>query len=153
MTKYFLEISWDSSFSWSQYTAPAVCSVEEIKKQLADTRKEYIANGHSKRKPRFRINLIEPERPLPELVFVDSWLEGLSQGYNSLLSWLNDNYVGRSVYFTNNTEDTITIDEVQLSSALIIEEDKIDVMVIMRGSGKVKGVQLHKLKELKFKNE
>jgi hypothetical protein len=93
--QYFLEHSEDYGYSWSQYTAPTFCSSEEIKAELVDARKKSLDNGGDCRKMRFRINVVEPTRPAPELAYIDAWIAGFESGKAELLAWLSENYIGR----------------------------------------------------------
>lgn len=142
--QYFLEHSEDYGYSWSQYTAPAFCSREDIKAELADARKKSLDNGGDRRKMRFRINVVEPTRPLPELAFVDSWLEAFETGKNELVKWLNENYVGRKFEDVDTPIVRVEFHSASDGNVWVGFFDKTDVNMYYK---------LTDLKNIKFKNE
>ena len=94
-TTYFIEISKDYGYSWEEHLGPLGGSREEIKERLLAVRKESADSGNDRRKIRFRINPIIPERPDPELAYIAAWIAGFEAGKAELLAWLNENYIGR----------------------------------------------------------
>lgn len=107
--QYYLEISEDYGHSWEKLTVPEVCSREEIKELLLQMRKASADNGDDQRKVRFRINIIEPPRAAPKLEFVDAWLAALDTGIESLTSWLEENYINRTISMDDTPEHKVYV--------------------------------------------
>ena len=147
--KFYIEKSEDYGYSWERHTTDYCCSRDEIKQVLLDYRESLAEAGGNRRKTRFRINLIEPERTAPELAYVASWCAGLHTGLRELIHWLEENYKGRKVEYGGDTVKVIGANA-SLSGVSMHDDPAKSIDVFLWDLGNNITIKLSELKNLKL---